>query len=129
MKRFGITGRPLRIVVCAVIFCIFVFTLTGCCVYMQTRSKGMEPQVRPLASKKYRVLEYSEGTSSSFNLLWFIPVTQKADFNRAFEEAVYNKNGDNLIEVTWSCERQIWIVGTVDIIYVRGKVIQHVEEK
>ena len=95
------------------------------CLHFSTRAAGIEPQARIFENKKYTVLGEAEGQSSSFNLLWIIPVTPRIDCKKAADQAVESKNGDNLIEVrTWK-ERQVWLLGLVEILYVRGKVIRY----
>jgi hypothetical protein len=97
---------------------------TGC-LYNRTRLTDISPQAKVIESGRYRVLGVSEGTSSSFNLLWFIPVTPRIDYDRAVNEAVAGMRGDNIIEVKTWIERQVWIVGLVEILHVRGTVIQY----
>jgi hypothetical protein len=97
---------------------------TGC-LYNRTRLTDISPQAKIIESGHYRVLGVSEGTSSSFNLLWFIPVTPRIDYDRAVNEAVAGMRGDNIIEVKTWIERQVWIVGLVEILHVRGTVIQY----
>jgi hypothetical protein len=115
-KKHGII-----IIAACIIFSMFV---SGC-LHRRVRSTGMAPQAKVMENKKYRLLGESEGQSSSFNLLWFIPVTLRIDYDRAVNEAINRMNGDNLIEVrTWK-EVQIWIVGMVEILHVKGKVIKY----
>jgi hypothetical protein len=97
---------------------------TGC-LYNRTRLTDISPQAKVIESGRYRVLGVSEGTSSSFNLLWFLPVTPRIDYDRAVNDAVAGMRGDNIIEVKTWIERQVWIVGMVEILHVRGKVIQY----
>jgi hypothetical protein len=105
--------------------CLICAILVSGCLHQRVRSTGIGPQAKVMENKKYRVLGESEGQSSSFNLLWFIPVTLRLDYDRAVNDAISKMNGDNLIEVrTWK-EVQIWIVGMVEILHVKGKVIQY----
>lgn len=112
-------------------FMIIMILLTAAIFFqgctMHTHVKGIEPYVRPLDNKNYKVLETSEGQSSSFHLLWFFPVTTSFDYNEAIDQAINNKGGDNLIDVRFWHKRQYWIVGTIDILYVKGKVIRYEE--
>jgi hypothetical protein len=106
------------------VYFISAVSVSGC-LHFNTRVTGIEPQAKSLENQKYTVLGESEGQSSSFNLLWFIPVTPRMNYAAAVDQAVSSKKGDNLIDVrTWK-ERQVWIVGTVEILYVRGKVIRY----
>ena len=108
-----------------IIACIICSILVAGCLHKRVRPTGLGPQAKVMENKKYRVLGESEGQSSSFNLLWLIPVTVRIDYDRAVNEAINSLHGDNLIEVrTWK-EIQIWIVGMVEILHVKGKVIQY----
>jgi hypothetical protein len=105
--------------------CIICSVLVSGCLHQRVRCTGLGPQAKVMENKEYRILGESEGKSSSFNLLWFIPVTLRIDYDRAVNEAINKMNGDNLIEVrTWK-EVQIWIVGMVEILHVKGKVIKY----
>ena len=105
-------------------FILLVF-LSGCA--FKTHVKGLEPNARPLENKEYEVLETSKAQSSSFSLLWVIPVTIPVDYNTAIDEAINDKGGDNLIDVRCWHEKYYWIVGTVDILHIEGKVIRYIE--
>jgi len=99
--------------------------MSGGCLYNRTRPADISPQARVIEGGHYRVLGVSEGTSSSFNLLWIIPVTPRIDYDRAVSDAVAGMRGDNIIEVTTYIERQVWILGLVEVLHVKGKVIQY----
>lgn len=102
-----------------------VIVLTGC---ITTRHvAGHEPHVRPLKSLQYEIVGEAESFTSNFNLLWFFNVTPLANFDRAISDAINQKNGDDLIDVSWWIERQYWIVGTINIIHIKGKVIKYKE--
>jgi hypothetical protein len=110
---------------CLLIACIICSLLVSGCLHKRVRATGLGPQAKVMENKKYRVLGESEGQSSSFNLLWLIPVTVRIDYDRAVNEAINSLHGDNLIDVrTWK-ETQIWILGMVEILHVKGKVIQY----
>ncbi|MBN1495160.1 MAG: hypothetical protein JXA07_00225 [Spirochaetes bacterium] len=98
--------------------------MTGC-LYKGVRVAGIEPQAGQIESSLYRILGESEGMSSSFNLFWIIPVTPQARYDRAVHDAISGLKGDSLIDVRIWLERQIWIVGMVEILHVKGKVIQY----
>jgi hypothetical protein len=104
------------------LLCLGVFS--GC-LYKGVRVAGIESHAKVMEGNKYRILGEAEGTSSSFNLLWLLPVTPRIDYDRAVGEAIKSLRGDNLINVrTWH-ERQIWIIGMVEILHVKGTVIQY----
>jgi hypothetical protein len=103
--------------------CIVAFT--GCITTLHVA--GYEPHVRPLKSLQYEILGEAESFTSNYNLLWFFNVTPLANFDRAISNAINQKNGDDLIEVSWWIERQYWIVGTINVIHIKGKVIKYKE--
>lgn len=106
-----------------VLLCITVSS--GC---ITTRHvAGYEPHVRPLKDTPFQIVGQAESFTSNFNLLWFFNVTPLANFDRAVSDAINQKNGDDLIDVSWYIERQYWIVGTINIIYIKGKVIKYKE--
>ncbi|MBN2157941.1 MAG: hypothetical protein JW807_01005 [Spirochaetes bacterium] len=109
---------------CLVISCLLPVISTGC-LYSHKRVAGLEPHARLIEARNYRVLGEYEAKSSSFNLLWIIPVTPRIDYDRAVNEAVAAMRGDNLIDVRTWMERQFWIVGMVEILHVKGKVIKY----
>jgi hypothetical protein len=113
-----------KLVTIAIIFFILSLTLSGC-VYKGIRVAGLEPAVHVMEARSYRILGEAEGRSSSFNLLWIIPVTSRINYDAAVREAVTSMRGDDLIDVRTWLERQIWILGMVEILHVRGKVIQY----
>jgi hypothetical protein len=94
------------------------------CLGIRTHVKGIEPSARPLFTGKYQVIEPIEFTVSSFKLLWIFPVTPDLKIIETIDETVTNKGGDNLIEMQLWHERQYWILGTVDIMHIKGKIIR-----
>jgi len=106
-----------------VLLCI---TLSSGCITTR-HVAGYEPHVRPLKDASYQIVGQAESSTSNFNLLWFFNVTPLANFDRAISDAINQKNGDDLIDVSWYIERQYWIVGTINIIHIKGKVIKYKE--
>lgn len=113
----------MRQLLCIAFFCILAYS--GC--ISTQHVAGYEPHVRPLKSFEYEILGDGESFTSNFNLLWFFNVTPLANFDRAISDAINQKNGDDLIEVSWWIERQYWIVGSINIIHIKGKVIKYKE--
>ncbi len=109
---------------------ILSFFFQGC-ISVNSQFKGLEPSARPIPAdtvKDYVKLSDAEIMRSSFRLFWFIPVTPQPNIIDAINDTIISKSGDNLIEMqTWH-ERQYWILGTVDIIRVKGIVIQYKTE-
>ena len=110
--------------IAVIVFINCALMATGC-LYNRTRLTDLSPQARIIENRQYRVLGVSEGTSSCFNLLWFIPVMPRTNYEKAVNNAVASMRGDNIIEVSTWIERQVWLVGLVEILHVRGTVIQY----
>ncbi|HSV97736.1 MAG TPA: hypothetical protein VLM75_12510 [Spirochaetota bacterium] len=122
-KIRGILFSAKRVIMPSLLF-VAVAALAGC-VSVRTNLADVMASARPMEKMDYEVLGEAEGQHSSFRLFWFFPVTPRADREKAMEEAVAVKGGDNLIFVrTWH-ERQHWVLGTVDIIHVRGSVVRY----
>jgi hypothetical protein len=107
----------------AVLLILSSFALSAC-LGIRTHVKGIEPSARPLSTGKYEIIEPAEFTISSFKLFWILPVTPDLKIHEIIEETVNNKGGDNLIEMQLWHERQYWILGTIDMIHVKGKIIR-----
>ncbi|MGL4368423.1 MAG: hypothetical protein ACRCUT_01930 [Spirochaetota bacterium] len=108
----------------AVLIAVLCSFLSGC-LYTKTRPRGLEPSAQPAKNFAYAELGTAEGTSSAFTLLWILPVTPRASVDEAIEEAVRSKGGDTLIRMTVRSQRQVWVLGTVENIYVTGTVIRY----
>ena len=122
------TPRPFfTSIIIACILSVYCLMMTGC-LHVQTNARGLQPVVRPMQNEMYEELGSATGMNSGFRLLWFIPVTPCACADKAVNDAIYSKGGDNLIEVKYWHERQYWLVGTVDIIHVEGIVIRYKSE-
>jgi hypothetical protein len=109
-------------------FCLAMLllcTVVSGCLYSGVRVSGLEPQAKLMEQRSFSVLGESEGQSSSFNLLWIIPVTPRILYDKAVNDAVGKMRGDNLIDVRIWVERQVWILGMVEILHVKGKVIRY----
>ena len=109
------------------IICLALIS-SGCILYRGVRMAGMEPNVRPLQDRPYEILGEEETKFSCYNLFWVWTVTENPDFNKAVLELINKKGGDDLIEVRWWRENQQWLVGTVTIIHIKGKVIRYIDE-
>ncbi len=117
-------GKDLLAVSALLILC----TAAGC-LRLQRHPGGVSPSAYPMKAEKYTVLEEIRGESSSFHLFWFIPVTRRATLQEAVSNAIHEKAGDNLVEISWWRERHYWIVGTVDLYVVKGKVVKYKNEE
>lgn len=113
-----------------IIFLALFFPIAGCNVYTKTHFKMLAPVSSPVpADTLYEVLGPAEGSSSQLNFFWAFPVTKRLSIPQAISEAVNSKGGDNLIEVKIWHERQIWVVGSIDIVYVKGIVIRYINKR
>ncbi|MCP4133916.1 MAG: hypothetical protein GY754_23300 [bacterium] len=99
----------------------------GCLSY-RSYPGGIEPNSSQFKLRPYKVLGVAEGEASSFLFFWVWQVTPRAEMDRAITNAVNKLEGDDLIDVRWWYDRQVFIVGTVKFVKVKGKVIKYVEE-
>jgi hypothetical protein len=116
MKRF-------RHLIIPVIAGLMVFC-TGCLSF-RAHPVGVEASAKHLKSLNYEIIGEAEGISSSFKLFWIIPVTPASSVDDAVDDAIKSKGGDNLIEAVFTRESMVYIIGTVNNIYVKGKVIRY----
>jgi hypothetical protein len=93
---------------------------------MNTRPLGIEPYARDTGGRRYEILGPAIGESSSFTLFFLAEVTNKASYDEAIEQAIRNKGGDNLIEVTSWRDSKNYIIGNVTTVHVNGKVIRYI---
>lgn len=105
-------------------YALVMLSLSGC-IYSKSHPVGIEPSAKLMESIKYEVIGDGEGSASSFTLFSIIRVTPQLDSSEAVDEAVKSRGGDNLIEAVFTREKKVYIVGTVDIIYVKGKVVRY----
>lgn len=103
-----------------------LLVFTGCLSF-SSHPVGVEASARLMASPDYEVIGDAEGISSSFRLFWFIPVMPEANNDEAVDDAVKSKGGDNIIGAVFTRERKVYLTGTVNNIYVKGKVIRYLQ--
>ncbi|PKL37532.1 MAG: hypothetical protein CVV44_14380 [Spirochaetae bacterium HGW-Spirochaetae-1] len=111
----------------ALVLFLAVAGLTGCIRFSRVHCTGIEPSVRPLKAQSYEVLGEAESMVSNYTFLWVWTVTPRPDYNRAMNEMISEKGGDDLIDVRMWREKQYWILGTVTIFHIKGKVIRYIE--
>ena len=107
---------------------LLLLMLNGCLFYRSMHLAGAEPNVKKLKDLPYEVLGEVKKSISNYNLLWTVTVTSRPDFERALLEMASEKGGYDVIEVRWWRETQQWLVGTVTIIHIKGKVIRYIED-
>jgi hypothetical protein len=103
---------------------VLVLLLPGC-IYSKSHPVGIEPSAKLMESTKYEIIGDGEGSASSFTLFSVIRVTPELNSSAAIDEAVKSRGGDNLIEAVFTKEKRVYIIGTVDIIHVKGKVVRY----
>jgi len=112
----------------ALAMCAALAAPTGC-LSVRTNLLDVQTSAKPMEKAEYEIIGDSEGTHSQFNLFWFIPVTPRVSRQTAVDEAIASKGADNLIFVrTWR-ERQVWILGTVSIIHVKGQAVRYGDQQ
>lgn len=126
MRLRAIPRTPGRTLLPAFLVTIaFLVTLPAGCLRHNVRNGGVRPEYRPMEKKSYTVIDTVTAESSSFRLFWVIPVTRRLSFDEAALNAISDRGGDNLIDLQWWFERRYWVVGTVDVLFIRGKVIRY----
>ena len=108
----------------AVVIFLSQLFLFGCLSFSK-HPAGMTAQASEIRGRQYEVLGDAEGVSSSFTFFWLLPLVPQATLDEAIDEAIRSKGGDNLIDISYYKERDVYITGTVDLIRVRGKVIKY----
>ncbi len=109
-----------------IFFSVLSLGISGC-ISMGTNATGIGQTALPYSGQKYEVVGKSKGQSSSYRLLWFFQVTPTEEMERAVKKAIAEKAGDNMINVCYWKETQIWLLGlgTVKILHVEGDVIRY----
>jgi len=110
-----------RVGVIAVIAIVF----TNCVSFTLDSSDLPKTATELKEGKEYNSLGETKGQSSSFHLLWFIPVTERANFDLAIKDAIESKGGDNIINLQYKINRQIWLLGRVTTYKINGEVVQY----
>ena len=123
------TNRQIKrnIILYFFLFAAFALSSVGCLSF-SAHPVGIQPNAKYMNSPYYEVIGESEGISSEFKLFWLFPVTSKANTNEAVDDAIRSKGGENLIEAVITRESRVYIIGTVNNIYVKGKVIRYLRE-
>lgn len=89
----------------------------------KTQPGGLVPSLTAIG-KPYKILGSAEARVSTFNLLWSASVTAPPDFDRARRELIQAKSGDDVIQISWFLEKEYWLLGTVNILHLKGTVIK-----
>lgn len=112
-----------------IVLLLFLMQSFSGCVSIRTHATSLEPSAHPApnTSSGYEKIEDTELMASSFSLLWFIPVTPEPNINQVIENKIIESGGDNIIKMKIWHERQIWILGTVNIIHVKGTIVRYTD--
>jgi len=106
---------------------LLVLLTAGNCIHQNMRAAGMATHFAPLEDKPYKVLGEEDAVASNFNLFWVWSVTPPPNVELAILEAVNKKGGDSMIDIRLWREQRVWMVGTVHILHIRGKIIKYTE--
>jgi len=106
-------------------FLLAMAVLQTGCLMKYTHPGGIMPSYHPMEDRAYEETGWSTGETSSFHLLWVLPVTPELSLDRAVKEAIHAKGGDNMTDIRWWYATQHWIVGTVCVVHVKGRVIRY----
>ena len=115
----------MRPVLSAKLFAILPVVLICGCLYGRVHPLAIEPCAKVMRAAGYEVLGEAEGASSSFTLFGIFHVTPRLDPERAVDQAIRSLGGDNLIEAVYYSETKVYIVGVVNIVHVKGRVIRY----
>lgn len=108
--------------------CIAFHLFLIACFSISTKPGGIEPNFFPMEGKKYEIAGKASGESSSFYFLWLIPFTPQHRLEDALRMAMQEKGADNLIDIRWYVERQVWLLGTVYIIHAEGTAVRFTDD-
>ena len=110
-----------------IIFCLLIISIMFSvgCISFNAHPVGIQPSAKNMNSPYYEIIGEAEGISSEYKLFWLFPVTSRANTNEAIDNAIKSMGGDNLIETVITRESNVYIVGIVNNIYVKGKVIRY----
>ena len=89
----------------------------------KTAPGGLVPSLTNL-DRPYTILGTAETRVSTFQLLWLANVSGPPDFERARRELTQQQKGDDVIQVSWYLEKEYWILGTVNILHIKGTVVK-----
>ena len=101
---------------------IIVFGLVAC---QTVNSGGIAPGARVLENRPYEIIGKSGSEASNFALFNLFTITEYEQTQNAIDDAIAEKNGDALIDVTYTIERHYWIIGTVRLLRLEGTVIRY----
>ncbi len=110
-----------------IILGLFPLFAAGCLSFTKAPGGTMQ-HAGTLESSEFEILGQAEGYSSEFRPLWFLPSFQGLSQEDAIKEAIRSRGGDGLIDVRIMKEREVYIIGTVNILRVTGKVIRYTDK-
>lgn len=107
------------------IILVSAVSLLSGCVWINTEVRTIEPSARPMEDREYIIMGSVSAETSQFTLLSVWPVTPPLDYERALTNSMSTHGADNIIDLRCYHERQIWVVGTIDTYYIKGKAITY----
>ncbi len=110
-----------------ILLMLIISTSAAGCLWLKNHPLGIQDSAKETGGLAYEILGEAEGESSSLRLFWIFPVTHVISYDEAINEAIRKLGGDNLIEVTSWKEKNIYLIGTVDVLRIKGKVIRYLK--
>ena len=108
-----------------VIIFLFALLLSGCATIPQGTAPSSSPLINTAGEDiKYRVLGPSEASAGHISLFGFIPLG-RADIDAAITEAINNKGGDNLINISYNIDYVNYFLFGMTSITIQGDVIKY----
>jgi len=117
--------QTIKIICLVILLSIF----NAYCLYRDVKAVGIEDTYYPLYDRPYKVLGEETVLASNFNLLWLVSVTPPPNIDFAILEAVNRQGGDAMIDIRVWREKEVWVVGTIEIIHIKGKIIKYKKDK
>lgn len=115
------------------LFLVSCFNCAGAVVEKggHVRNVHLTPQATIVRSSNYKILESSNGESSTLFLFGLFPVTERLDIEYAMSQAVQKiPGGQSLIDVEfWHETHAFFPLGTVSVLKVEGMVISFETEQ
>lgn len=104
----------------SLVFVILVVVASGCA----HRPGGVAPSNVPIDGRKYTVVGHAVETDSCVRLLGILPLSGSNSIRTAMNEAIQDRQGDAMINITAEGYSQYWILFSRDAIIVEGDVIK-----
>jgi hypothetical protein len=110
-----------------ILLMLFISASSTGCLSFKNHAVGIQDSAKETGGLDYEILGDAEGASSSLRLFWIFPVTPVINYDEAINDAIRKLGGDNLVEVTSWKEKNVYLIGTVDVLHVKGNVIRYLK--